>query len=252
MTTTSEIARYLDAYLDVAAVRDAREALNGLQVENSGAVRRVAAAVDLCAATIAMAAAAGADLLLVHHGLFWGGLRPLVGPHGRRVRALVEHDIAVYAAHLPLDCHPEVGNNAVLARRLGIQVRGMFGEYEGRDIGVWGELAVDRDELARRMAEVLGSAAPQLLAFGPQRTSRVGIITGSGGVAIAQAATAGLDTYLTGEGQHWTYFDAEELGINVLFAGHYATETVGVQALAEHVSQRFGVPWVFLDHPTGM
>ncbi|MGH7529874.1 MAG: Nif3-like dinuclear metal center hexameric protein [Gemmatimonadales bacterium] len=243
---------YLDDYLRIAdEVADAAEALNGLQVENSGRVERVATAVDACAATIRMAAAAGAHCLLVHHGLFWGGLRPLVGPAYRRVALLIQHDIALYSAHLPLDRHPHVGNNAVLARALGVAMRGDFGEYRGAPIGVWGELGVGRDELARSLTACLGPP-PRLLPFGPERVERVGIVTGAGGALIAQAAAAGLDTFITGEGPHWTYFDAEELGLNVYYAGHYATETVGVRALGTHIAERFGVPVEFLDHPTGL
>lgn len=249
------LVRYLDDYLRLGEeVADAPEALNGLQLGNSGEVSKLAAAVDMCEATARMAVEQRADCLLVHHGLFWGGLRPLVGPAYRRVAALIKGNVALYAAHLPLDRHPEVGNNCVLARLLGITVRGEFGSYHGAPIGFWGEYDGTRDELSRSLATALGTAAaqPRLLPFGPERVQRVGVVTGAGGSLIPQAAAAGLDTYVTGEGQHWTFFDAEELHMNVIYAGHYATETVGVKALAAHVSQKFDVPWVFLDHPTGL
>ena len=246
------LARYLDDYLRVAEeVADAPEALNGLQVGNAGEITRLAAAVDMCEATVRLAIQQRADCLLVHHGLFWGGLRPLVGPAHRRIAALIQGNIALYAAHLPLDRHPEVGNNSVLARLLGVTVRGEFGSYHGAPIGVWGEYSGKRDELSWSLTKALGTA-PRLLPFGPERVQRVGIVTGAGGSLIPQAAAAGLDTYVSGEGQHWTFFDAEELGINVFYAGHYATETVGVKALAEHVARKFDLPWVFLDHPTGL
>jgi dinuclear metal center YbgI/SA1388 family protein len=245
------LVSYLDDYLRVSEVPDAPGALNGLQLGNSGTVTRVAAAVDLCEATAEMAAAAGADLLLVHHGLFWGGPKPLTGPARRRLARLLEHDIAVYSAHLPLDLHAEVGNNPVLARQLGVAMRGAFGEEYGVRIGVWGELDMPRVELERQLAAVLGGAV-RVLAFGPDRVRRVGIVTGGAGSMIAQAAAAGLDTYVTGEGAHHNYFDAEELRLNVFYAGHYATETVGVKALAAHLEARFGLPWTFLDHPTGL
>src|SRR5438552_14667278 len=247
----AELVSYLDSYLDVRSVPDAPHALNGLQVERSGAVTRIAAAVDLCDATIALAATAGANFLLVHHGLFWGGLQPLVGAQYRRVARLIRHDIALYSAHLPLDRHPEVGNNAVLARALEVSPRGEFGEEYGAAIGVWGELDLPREALAARLAALL-AIVPRVLVFGPKRVRRVGIVTGAGGSLIPQAAAAGLDTYITGEGPHHAFFDAEELGINVIYAGHYATETVGVKALAEHVSAKFQLPWAFLDHPTGL
>ena len=246
------LVSYLDEYLRVAdEVADAPEALNGLQVANSGDITRLAAAVDMCEATVRMAAEQHADCLLVHHGLFWGGLRPLIGPAYRRVAGLTKNNIALYSAHLPLDRHPQVGNNAVLARLLEIKIRGEFGSYHGAPLGVWGEYSGKRDELSWSLTKALGTA-PRLLPFGPERVQRVGIVTGAGGSMIPQAAAAGLDTYVTGEGQHWTFFDAEELGINVFYAGHYATETVGVRALAEHVSRKFDLPWVFLDHPTGL
>jgi dinuclear metal center YbgI/SA1388 family protein len=246
------LVAYLNDYLRVAEeVADAPEALNGLQVANSGEVTRLAAAVDVCEATVRLAAEQRADCLLVHHGLFWGGVRPLVGPAYRRVAALIRGNIALYSAHLPLDRHPDVGNNHVLARLLGITIRGEFGSYHGAPVGVWGEYNGKRDELTWALTKLLGTA-PRLFPFGPERAQRVGIVTGAGGSMIPQAATAGLDTYITGEGQHWTYFDAEELRLNVLYAGHYATETVGVKALAEHVSKKFELPWAFLDHPTGL
>lgn len=247
----ADLAAYLDDYLQTATVVDAPEALNGLQVENSGTVRRVAAAVDACEATIAMAAAEKADLLLVHHGLFWGGVTPLAGPTFRRVAGLIRSDVAVYSSHLPLDRHPEVGNAPVLARQLGMTIRGDFGVYRGQTVGVWGDLNTSRDEFTERVARLTGQS-PRVLAFGPERVHRIGIVTGAGGGEIRQAAAASLDTYLTGEGPHWSYFDAEELRLNVLYAGHYATETMGVKALAEHLQAKYGLPWVFLDHPTGL
>ena len=247
-----ELVGYLDDYLHLRdEVADPPEALNGLQVANAGEVARVAAAVDLCEATIRMAAEQGADCLLVHHGLFWGGIRPLVGPAYRRVAGLIARNIALYSAHLPLDRHPDVGNNAGLARLLGVTVRGEFGSYHGASIGVWGDMDASRDDLGRALAATLG-AVPRLLPFGPERVRRVGIVTGAGGSLIPQAAAAGLDTFVTGEGPHWTFFNAEELGVNVFYAGHYATEVVGVQALGAHVAAKFALPWTFLDHPTGL
>jgi dinuclear metal center YbgI/SA1388 family protein len=247
----SELVDYLDAYLDVRGVRDHPEALNGLQVANDGRVNRLGAAVDACEASIGLAAQQGVDFLLVHHGLFWGGPRPLVGPHHRRVATLLAHNMALYGAHLPLDCHPEVGNAVLLAARLGVAVRGDFGEWQGQSVGVWGDVDLARDALTRAVSEALG-AAPVVMPFGPPDVRRVGIATGGGGSLIAQAKRAGLDTYVTGEGAHHTYFDAEELGLNVYYGGHYRTETFGVRALAEHLSTRFSLPWTYLDHPTGL
>jgi dinuclear metal center YbgI/SA1388 family protein len=243
---------YLDKYLHLAdEVADAPDALNGLQVSNAGEVSRLAATVDLCEATIRLATEQHADLLLVHHGMFWGGLQAFTGPAYRRIAGLIKANIALYSAHLPLDRHPDVGNNRVLAQLLGINVRGDFGSYHGAPAGVWGEYSGTREELSWVLTKALGTA-PRVFPFGPERVHKVGIVTGAGGSLIPQAAAAGLDTFVTGEGQHWTFFDAEELGINVFYAGHYATETVGVKALAEHISKKFDVPWAFLDHPTGL
>jgi len=246
-----DLVQYLNGYLRIGEVGDDPLALNGLQVENGGEVQSVAVAVDACQAVIDQAAQRGADLLVVHHGLFWSGLEPLVGRHYRRLGALVRHGIALYSAHIPLDRHPEVGNNVVLARKLGMEVRGWFGHYHGSPIGTWGELDLSREGLASRLEEILGRA-PRLIAGGPERVRRVGIITGAAGSMLKDASEAALDSFITGEGQHWTYFDAEELGVNAYYAGHYATETLGVRALAEHIAERFRLPWSFIDHPTGL
>lgn len=246
-----DVVGYLDSYLQLKNVPDDPRALNGLQVANSGRIEPIAAAVDACQATIDAAATRHAGLLLVHHGLFWGGLEPLTGRHGRRVRTLIENDLALYSAHLPLDCHPEVGNNPVLARSLGIQGLVPFGEYQGFQIGVMGDLSLPRQDLESAVARML-QTTPRLLPTGPAQVKRVAIVTGAGASHIAEAKAAGADTLITGEGPHHSYFDAEELGINVIYAGHYATETVGVKALAVHLSGQFQVPWEFLDHPTGL
>lgn len=247
----SDLVAYLDDFLSVADVPDASRALNGLQVDNSGRVSHVAAAVDACQATIDRAGAIGADLLLVHHGLFWRGLEPLTGRHGRRVRALLEHDVALYASHVPLDCHPDVGNNAVLARDLGLTETEPFGDYDGMAIGIAGAWDGSLEDLARALADRLG-ADSHVIAKGPRRLRRVGIVTGGASSLLRQARDAGIDTFITGEGPHHTFFDAEEWGLNLIYAGHYATETVGVQALAAHLQDRFDLPWDFIDHPTGL
>lgn len=248
----TDLVAYLDDYLDLANVPDYPDAWNGLQVENSGTVRKIAACTDACQSTFETAAELGADLLLVHHGLFWGkGVTPLTGRSYRRVQQLITADIALYSAHLPLDAHPEVGNNIELARGIGLNVEGRFGEYEGHAIGFWGELQLSRDELGARLEKLLGSE-PFLIAAGPEEARRVGVVTGGAASMIAQAQEAGLDTFVTGEGPHHTYFDAQEWGLNVLFAGHYATETLGVKALARHLAEKFGLDWEFIDHPTGL
>ena len=254
----ADLRTYLDGYLRIAEVLDEAGAVNGLQVENRGGIGSIVAAVDASQATIdgvvraiGEGLAGSPPLLLVHHGLFWDGNQPVVGRRYRRLRALLDHDIAVYAAHIPLDIHPEVGNNAVLARDLGFLAAATFDLHKGVPLGVMGDLALPREELVRRLEARLGTTV-RLIPGGPEVTRRVGIITGGAGGRIGAAAAAGCDTFITGEGAHYTYFDAMEGGLNVIYAGHYATETVGVQALAAHLSTRFGLPWTFHDHPTGL
>ncbi|HET6231798.1 MAG TPA: Nif3-like dinuclear metal center hexameric protein [Longimicrobiaceae bacterium] len=246
-----ELQTYLDEYLRVADVPDYSGAVNGLQVDGGRDIRRIAVAVDAAQATVDAAVAMDADMLLVHHGLFWDGNQPVTGRRYRRLRALIQAGIAVYSAHLPLDVHPEVGNNAVLARALGIEPAGRFGDYKGHPLGVWGEVDMRREALCARMDEVLGVRV-KLVPGGPERVRRVGVITGGAGSMVGAAVEAGLDTFITGEGAHHNFFDAEEGGINLLLGGHYATEVWGVRALAQHLEQRFGLEWRFIDHPTGL
>ena len=246
-----DLVAHLNEYLRVDEVPDAPDALNGLQVEGANEVRRVAVAVDACLASIAGAALWGTDLLIVHHGLFWGPKAPITGTQYRRVSALVRHRIGLYSAHMPLDVHPEVGNNAVLAEELGVEIEGTFGDYHGGPAGIIGKLSMDREELTAALEEILG-VAPKLLAHGLWQTDRVGIITGGGGSLIKEAARAGVDTFITGESPHYAALEAEEYGLNVLLGGHYATETLGVKALADHLADEFGLETQFIDHPTGL
>jgi len=232
--------------------------VNGLQVANSGRpVTRVAAAVDASARTIDATIALGADLLLVHHGLFWSGLEPLRGAAYARMRALLEHDVAVYASHLPLDRHPTLGNNVLLAHALGLAPSGAFAHVQSVPIGVRGEtdqptatLLAAADAYAARWG---GRAIASAITPG-RVTHRWGICSGAGADAatLAEAESLGLDTLIVGEGPHWTAVQAPERGLVIIYAGHYATETLGVRALAEHVAALAGVPWSFIDAPTGL
>jgi dinuclear metal center YbgI/SA1388 family protein len=257
-----ELVHYLDEYLRVKDIPDETNSVNGLQVENSGRVGGIVAAVDASQTTIDGVIATlepghPPPLVLVHHGLLWDGNVPVTGRRYRRLAGLLDHDIPLYAAHIPLDVHPEVGNNAVLAERLGIRVEGWFGSYRGIEMGVWGASPASlptRDSVALELDRVLhtlkGSAT--LIPGGPEKPSRIGIITGGAGDMIRTARDAGLDTFITGEGPHHTYFDAMEWGLNLIYAGHYATETLGVQAMASHLAEQFDLEWDFHDHPTGL
>ncbi len=248
----SELASYLDTELRIAQIADYSNALNGLQMENGkGEVTKVVAAVDACLPVIRAAVERGADLLLVHHGLFWSGLQPVTRSVFEKTRLCIENNLAIYSAHLPLDAHATLGNNAVLMRALGLEPAASFHPYKGTDIGLIAEAALPRDELVSRLKQATG-AAVHLCPGGPAVTQRIGLVTGGAGSEVAAALAAGVDTFITGEGPHWSYTLAEELGVNLIYAGHYATETFGVKALAQHLQDKFGLPWEFVDHPTGL
>ncbi len=232
-------------------VKDYDGAVNGLQVENRGKVSRIAAAVDATQATVRLAIEQGADLLVVHHGLFWGPSHPWIGKRYELIRTLVENNLAVYSSHLPLDMHPKLGNNAQLAAALGLRKTEPFFVEKGQALGVRASMKTTRDQLERKLGAALEGSV-RVLPGGPEICQRVGIVTGGAGSHLKLAAEEGVDTFITGEGPHWTYGMAEELGINVFYGGHYATETFGVKALAKYLSAKFKVPWVFIDRPTGL
>lgn len=257
MPDLAHITLRLDELLDIAGIPDYPPALNGLQFANRGTVTRIAAAVDFSGRTIEAAARARADLLIVHHGMYWGGLQRIVGRRYDALRRLVEHDIAVYAAHLPLDRHPDLGNNVLLARALGLEPRAGFGRYQDIEIGVRGEADFTLDDLVHRaqhFAAQHGGLVRVAGADGGHRVRRWAIITGAGASSetIREAASAGIDTLIAGEGPHHTAVEAADHGIAIVYAGHYATETLGVQAVAELASREFDVPWSFLPAPTGL
>ncbi len=237
--------------LRLDAFRDWDGAVNGLQVQNSGKVSRIAAAVDARTATLRAAAAAGAQLLIVHHGLFWSPAHPWTGHRYEQLRLLLDHDLAVYSAHLPLDAHPTLGNSARLARALGLTRLKPFFEAKGQTIGFRAETRRPLADLTQALARATGTT-PTVLPSGPTLCRRIGVVTGGAGAELRDAVRDGIDTFVTGEGPHWTATLAEDLGVNVLYAGHYATETFGVKALAGHLSRRFRLPWEFIDLPTGL
>ena len=257
MPALAEIREYLDATLDITTIPDYPNALNGVQLENLGEITHVVAAVDFATATVDAAINAGAQLLLVHHGMFWSGAQPLTGHRFARLRALIQHDIAVYAAHLPLDVHPQFGNNALLATRLGLLPSGRFARFQTLEVGLRGTGELPTRELADRARELAREFGGTLVAtpFAPDRMTRSwGMCTGAGAdsATLREAAAAGLDTLIVGEGPHHTAVEARELGIVVLYAGHYATETLGVRALADATANRFAIRSSFVDAPTGL
>ncbi len=246
-----EFAGYLDEYLGIGSFQDYPGAHNGLQVECARPIATVAFAVDACRFTIDQAVAQGADALVVHHGLFWGATAPITGTLYRRLSALFRGDVALYSCHLPLDAHPEVGNNACLARVLGVTNTTPFGFVSGSAVGLQGDALVLRDAFVRRVREALG-VEPTVLDCGPEQLRRVAIVSGGAGRLVGEAADEGADLLLTGEGSHDTFFVAEERGVSIVYAGHYATESLGVRALQAHVEERLGLKTLFIDHPTGL
>ena len=247
-TSLATIAKHCDLLLRTDKIGDYDGAVNGLQAANSGAVTRIAAAVDASLATVKLAIAAKADLLIVHHGLFWSPPRPWTGKKYELLRLLVENNLAVYSSHLPLDAHPWLGNNARLCAALGLKNPRPFFVSHGQPIGFQSRANFSRAKLAAKLARATG-AQPRIVPGGPEICRRIGVVTGGAGGELKRAAAEGVDTFITGEGPHWTYALAEELGINVLYGGHYATETFGVKALAAHLAAKFRVPLGFSRPP---
>jgi dinuclear metal center YbgI/SA1388 family protein len=249
----SDLVAYAGEILRPGNYIDYDRAWNGLQVENGGRVTHLAAAVDATLTTVEKATALGADCLIVHHGLFWAETRPWTGRRLELIRRLIQGNLAVYSQHLPLDGHPELGNAAQLCRALGFEVAGPFFARKDEFLGVRVHLPVPmpRKELFARLTHLLGKP-PIELPGGNVLCQKIGICTGGAGSELAQAHSEGVDTFITGEGPHWSYALAEDLGINAYFAGHYATETFGVKALAAALGERFNLPWTFIDHPTGL
>ena len=252
-----DISRYFDDLLKVATTPDYAPALNGLQVDHRGPVTRIAAAVDCSQRTIRGTIDAGANLLLVHHGLFWGGLQRLTGPHYARVQLLLAHDIALYSTHLPLDAHETLGNSRLLAHALGLDPVGGFARYESIYCGVRGTSDIATTSLHARVREFARSHGGDATASSTvrgRRTRQWAICSGAGASkdTIREAVELGIDTLIVGEGPHWSAVEAEEHGLIIIYAGHYATETLGVRELAATGSKCFGLPWTFIEAPTGL
>lgn len=249
--TLASVVAWCDKILRTGEIGDYNGAANGLQVQNSGAVTKIAAAVDASLATVKLAIAAKANLLIVHHGLFWTMRQPWTGNNYALLRLLVENDLALYSSHLPLDVHPKFGNNARLSRALGFKSLKPFFQSHGQMIGYKSQTRISRAELAKRLQGATG-VTPKIIPGGDELCRCIGIVTGGAGAELKQAAQEGVDTFITGEGPHWTFALAQELELNVLYGGHYATETFGVKALAGYLAQKFDIPWEFLDYPTGL
>jgi dinuclear metal center YbgI/SA1388 family protein len=251
MVSLDELITYLDRELRTAEISDYPGAMNGLQLANGGEIGRIVAAVDASLPVIVAAAEGGPGLLIVHHGMFWQGVQPVTGAFYRKLKIAMDAGLAIYSSHLPLDVHPELGNNILLARAIGLQNPKPFFDQKGLAIGLQGAWRGSRRELVNSLQCKLAGPV-HLCPGGPEMVGQVGVITGGAGSEVAKVAAAGVDSFITGEGPHWSYPLAEELGLNVFYGGHYATETFGVKALSEALAAKFGVPWSFLDRPTGL
>jgi dinuclear metal center YbgI/SA1388 family protein len=252
--TLPDLERWLSAFLDIPSTDSIDASQNGLQVDRRGPeIRRVAFAVDASLETFRRAAAAGAELLFVHHGILWDRPIRLTGAHYQRVRFLVENDLALYAAHLPLDRHPEVGNNACLARALGLVDREPFGTHRGMKIGFKGKFPapLPLEEVVSLLRARQGEPV-RTFPFGPPLVRTVGIVSGGAPYDVLQAVEEGLDLFITGEPAHGIYHNCLEARINAIFAGHYHSESYGVQALAERLARETGLETTYLDVPTGL
>jgi len=251
MADLHELTAFLDEQLRISSIPDYPGAINGLQLENGGRVERILAAVDASLSVVEAAAEGPPALLLVHHGLFWQGAKPIRAGFYRKLKTAISAELAIYSAHLPLDFHPEWGNNVLLAHALGMENLKPFMESKGAAMGLRGEWHGTRDELKARL-EMAVEGRVHVCPGGSEAIRTVGLVTGGAGSEVEKAAAAGVDAFVTGEGPHWSYPLAEELGLNVFYGGHYATETFGVKALAKVMAQGFGIPWEFIHRPTGL
>ncbi len=247
---TKDLVEYLNKILRIGEIDD--RSLNGLQLDNSGNVTRVALAVDACQDSFLRAAEMKADFLLVHHGLFWSDPVAITGELYSRIKILIEADIALYAAHLPLDLHPELGNNAQIGEILGWPVSGDFGEYHGVVIGreVEFDTLVALSDIVDQIREKL-KCEPEVWGFGPEYIKKMCYVSGGGLSLLNQAIDRGMDMFFTGEPGHSSYWSAKEAKINVVFGGHYATEILGVKAVGREIEKKFGLEVEFIDLPTG-
>lgn len=243
-----EITAFLDEYLNTPHIED--DSNNGLQVETSTDIKKIGFAVDACMDVFRTAHLQGCQFIIVHHGLIWGGIRYIRGDTYTRIKFLINHGIGLYACHLPLDIHKEVGNNVQMARLLQFEITGEFHSYKNVKLGLLCQTDKPLEDVTEILHKHLGEYT--LLHFGGDSCKKVGIVTGSGSIALDSAIALGCDTFITGETRHSSYHKAKENNINVICAGHYKTETLGITALMEKVTEQFSIDAVFIDSPTGL
>ncbi len=248
MATLTEVVNFLEGTLAEVEIEDYPGAFNGLQVEMNGPVARIASAVDASESSLEAAASAPGTLLLVHHGLFWGGMQRLTGSWMRKMRMLIEGKVAVYSSHLPLDAHPVLGNNVLLARAMGFSEWDRFLPFNGVPLGVKVATKMTLSDLTKSLADAVGRP-PRVTGRGPQEIRSVGIVTGGAGSETGNASAAGVDAFITGEAPHHACVLAEEIGVHLLLGGHYETETFGVRALGEKCAGQFSLPFKWIGTP---
>jgi dinuclear metal center YbgI/SA1388 family protein len=248
---TSALVAHLNEFLRVDDFVDSSR--NGLQVQGRDDIKKAGAAVDACLESIVIAAQRGIDFLIVHHGLLWENNEPIVGAHYARVKKLLDAGINLYAAHLPLDAHVEVGNNAVIIKKLGFEVEGGFGKYHGVMIGARGRATTpfSQEKLLYAAIQLFGKETRGDM-FGVEKISTLAVCSGAGASLLPDVQAAGIDCFITGEPRHSFFHYCKEHRLNVIYGGHYATETFGVIALAEYIQEKFGLPFEFIDVPSGM
>lgn len=251
MADLKEIVAFLDAELRLSEIKDYPGAMNGLQLENDGTVERVFSAVDASLAVVEEAAATGGGLLLVHHGMFWQGAQPITGAFHRKISAAIRGNLAIYSAHLPLDWHPVHGNNVLLAKAIGLREISPILVKDGWPMGVAGLWEGSRSDLVKATATAVGRDVT-LCSGGGDQVGKVAVITGGAGSEVGKIAELGVDAFVTGEGPHWSFIEAEEQALNVIYAGHYATETFGVRSLAVFIGERYGVETRFIERSGGL
>ena len=245
-----QISHHLDNLLDIKEIKDSPNSVNGLQMQNTGQIKKVGLAVDFCMATIEMAIAAECNMMFVHHGMLWGGVKPIRGNFYDKISTMMRENLGLYSAHLPLDMHPILGNNKALADQLGLYEIEPFGKYEGQEIGLKGRVEPLSAESLRVKLEAKIGSPVKVIGSGEVRT--LGLVSGGAADILRQAAAAGLDAYLTGEGANHHYHEAIESDCVLILAGHYATETGGVKAVGKHLEEQFKIKTEFLDYPTGL
>ena len=247
----NELVSYMDDYLRVNEIDDV--SANGLQIEGKKEGKKICLGVDSSLEIFKEASKRKADLLIVHHGLIWGGLKCIRGLVKERISYLLENGISLYAVHLPLDMHPEVGNNIELIKILNLSDPAPFGAYHGVKIGFKGRY--EKMKTIKDISKTLEKTLPAKIdsfQFGPDKIRSVGIVSGGGGSTFEDCIKEGLDLFITGESSHTIYHIAKEAGINLIFAGHYATEKLGVKALGKKVEEKYGIKTEFIDIPTGL